>query len=347
MGVFMNKLKLGLSSQNKSLPLLPAVLATLLIIGLSCLTALGLGGIICICISGAVFAFLTVTEKNIIPWLSIPLSFGAALLISRDLLTAAAVLLYVPAGLILAYCVLTKKSLSVTVAALTAGVAVSMFIYLTAAVVHLYGGSIKESYISFRDQLTELLREVMGLLRYMGEDGQFYAYSDDIIEQLIHTFYMLLPGICAIACQGCAYGMAKLFRLFSKLFGFMFLYNNKPYKVTLSAGAAAIFLIAYTVSIFSYEESVIAYSSINLSYILMPASAIAGFHSIFSKDGFFRRKGPRTSKIILIVACGAVIFMSPLSVIPLLAMFGSGDAVGVAVSALLRARRNRNDDNQS
>lgn len=341
----MNKLKYGLSSVNKSLPILPAILATLFIVGLSCLTALGLGGIICICISGAVFSFIAVTERNIIPWLSLPLSFGAAFLISEDLFVALSVLLYVPAGLILAYCILTGRSLSVTVAALSAGVALSMLIYLTAAVIHIYGGGIEESFASFKNEFTRLLKSAMGLLRYMGEDGQFYSYSDEVIDQLVHTFYMLLPGICAMICQGCAYGMAKLFRLFSNLSGFMFLYGKRSYKVTISAGIAAIFLIAYTVSIFSYEESVVAYSSINLSYILMPASAIAGFHSMFSKNGFFRRKGPKTSKIILIVACGAVVFMSPLSAIPLLAMFGSGDAVGKAFSAHVKARRKKDDDN--
>ncbi len=345
----MNNNKYPLWEKRFELPRLNPILALIFILaitGLCALTALGLGGLPSTGVAGAAFAFLLLTVRNPLPALALPLSFLAAYLISGDLLSSLSSLLFVPAGVLLAYTVFTNRSLSASVVALTAIIIVSMAAYLTLAVTQIYGESIKESYLALGADIKEQIFEIFRLFSYEDPQGkEVFALSDEVISNLMETSVMLLPSCIVMVCQLIAYGSAKLVKLFSHIFGFDHLFCDNPYHVTLSAPAGAIFIISYAISFLSIEASVVAYSALNLTYIIMPLAAIAGFHYIFGKDGFFRSVASKKTRIIFIVTCAVCIFMSPFSVVPLLAMFGSFGSVGKAVGTYIKNKKSKTDNN--
>lgn len=317
------------------------VLMSLAIIAFSALTALapGLIGVFFTGLSGAFFAFLLCTAKKPFYWLTAPLSYAAAFAIMGDPLTALSVLLYLLFGVILAYAVFTNRSLSVTSVALTVAAAVSTAVFLTIAVTNMYGEGIKESYIALYNEFSTLFKEVFSLIKYPSSDGEMYTIPEETVTALLDQTIMLIPCVCVINCELIGYGCAKLFRLFTVMFGFNVFFSNRRWAVTLSAPAGSILIVSLIISMFSREASVIAYTAINLAYILIPPAAIAGFHSIFGKGGLFFRQTQLSGRVMMIVACAFMGMISPFYFAQMLALIGSFSAVGKAIAAAVKKHR--------
>lgn len=337
-----------LEKKSSILPLnmLAVSVLMLTIVALCALTAIGWGGIPSISISGAVFAFLLISKRNIIPWLTLPIAFGAAYLISRDLLTGASVLLFVPVGALLAYFTVKKKNLSVTVVALTIVTILSAGLYLTLSVTQLYGSDVRESFIAFGKDIEEAAKELLSAFRYEDskESGEQFGLPEEGIAELVRVFFMLVPSVIAIICQLTSYGAAKLCRLGCHLFGYDSIYNGAVTKITVSAPAGAIFVVSYFISFIAGGESVVAYSALNLTYMLMPMLAIGGFHTLFGAGGVFRRKAGGPVFLAAIICCALCAVLSPFSFVPLLAMFGAMGAVGRAVGEFIKERNKGQND---
>ena len=317
------------------------------ITALSLLSALGIGGISAIGVSGAAFAFLLVSRKNISPWICVPVSFGTAYLVSGDAVTAAQTQLFILVGVVLAGLVIKKKSLSVTVAVLTVVVAICGLAYFTFFVTDTYGNDIKEAYLSFGADLEAGMKEMLDAFRYEDKEqaGPMFGLTEESINEILRSLFMLLFAIAAIICQLMAYGAAKLCRLACHIFGYDGLYSGSVKEIRVSAPAGIIFIVSYFISFLSRGESVIAYSAINLTYMLMPMLAIGGFHELFSRGGIIRRKSKSPFKMAVIISCGICALLSPLSFIPLLSMFGAMGPVARAVADALREKRNNKDEN--
>lgn len=320
-----------------------AVAAAAIVI-LSLLSALGLGGLPLISLAGVAFAYLICTHKNLLPAAVLPLAFLGAFAVSGDLAVSFAALLFVPVGAALAYTTLTKRTLTVTVTVTCVFVLIAFGAYFAVSVTDIYGEGLRESLAAFGRDAESAVREVLSLFQYEDPSGkEIFSLADEDISFLIDTVVMLLPSVCVVTCQLTAYGAARLLQLFCRLSGHGS-YYERPYTVTVSAAAGAIYIIAYMISFLSREASVLSYAALNLTYILMPVCAAAGFHYLFSKGGIFRGHIPRSTKTIIIITCGFCILMSPFSFIPLLSVFGSTGAIGRSFGEFVRSRRNKNGD---
>ncbi len=318
--------------KRPSLPV--AVLMVIAAVALSAITAAGFGGMFCTGLAGCAFALLLVSVRGFIPWITIPLSFGCAFLLTGDIILSLCVLLYVPVGIILAYCAFTERNLSVTVAALTVAILISMGAIFTVSVTELYGQSVAESYRSFWAEMKKSLFEMFSQMKYPSADGEAYAIPEEIISALIETAVMILPAVVVVTCEALAYITARIFRSILFAFGPGTAFAQKDYGITISVPCAVIYLASVAVSFFATEASVIAYSAINLAYILMPACAVAGFKLLFRRDGIIRRKreGRRNGIWIGIMIFLAV--MSPIAFVQMLSSFACIFTVARAIIAL-------------
>lgn len=322
----------------------PSAFAVLVMIlaatALSAITAAGIGGMLCTGLAGCAFALLLSSVRGFIPWIALPLSFGCAFLLTGDILLSACVLLYVPVGIILAYCAYTERGLSVTVAALTVALLLSMGAILTVSVTELFSQSIKESYKSLGAELEKSLFDMFSALSYPAPDGEVYTIPEETVAALIEMSVMILPAVIVVTCQLLAYVTAKIFKSLDSSFGTRALFAGKEYGVTLSLPCAVIYLVSVAVSFFATEASVIAYSAINLIYILMPAAAIVGFKLLFYKNGFLRRnrEGRRNGLML-----GMIIFLAVMSPIAFVQLLCSVSCIYIVVRAFFAFRNRKND----
>ena len=146
------------------------------------------------------------------------------------------------------------------------------------------------------------------------------------------TVLCVLCALCAVLCELLAYGSAKLFRLLSLIFktdGFF----NGPWRVRVALPTSVIFTVCYFVCLIATGNSksdvlnIIAYSAENLMLILMPLSAISGFHAMFSKGGSFRSARSTGTRVFMIVMCAVFFFMSPLMLFAMLGIWGAFDGM--------------------
>ncbi|MBE6587904.1 MAG: hypothetical protein E7647_05765 [Ruminococcaceae bacterium] len=309
--------------QSLHRPGVPMIIAVLLVtVVLSAITAVGFGGILCTGLAGCTFALLLSSVRGFIPWLCLPLSFGAALLMSGDVMLSLCSLFFVPLGVILAYCAFTERGLSVTVAALTVGVLLAMGALLTVSVAELYEGSLKECYSAFGADVKQSLEEIFSAMKLPSADGEIYSLPGEAVTALMETAVMILPAVIVVTCEAIAYVIARAFKLLAGLFGIGALFAKKSYSITVSVPASIIYILSLAVSYFVTEASVIAYSAVNLAYILMPACAVAGFNYILGREGILRKGLAGGGRVMIIIAVVFMIFMSPVSFIGIMAMFG-------------------------
>ena len=319
----MEQTKYPLWENRKSIgkpPVSFTVALVALTIILSSVTAGGFGGMFCTGLAGCAFAFLLVLRNSIIPWITLPLSFGVAFILSGDILLSLCILLYVPIGIVLAYCLFTERNLSVTVAALTVVTLVAMAAIFTVSLVQLYSAGIQESYKTFAKEAKESLFEMFSMMKVPTADGESYILPEETVAGLIEAAIMVMPAVIVVTCELLAYVTAKIFRAISKRLIPVFVLE-KENGITVSVPCAFIYLISVGVSFFATEASVVAYSALNLAFILMPFCAVFGFVRLLGKGGIMRNKLSGKKRGILIAVMAFLIILSPISFIQMLSTY--------------------------
>jgi len=322
----MEKSKYILWNNRKSLQIkgiLPSIVMLLILAVLSALSAKGFGGMLLMGVSGALFGYFLVIRRDLIPWLSVAFSFGIATALTGSILYGAASLLYVPMGIILAYAFFTERSLNVTVAALAAVLCASMAIYLCMAATELYNAPLRQSLGYFAGEIEVAFREAFSLFSYKGADGEIYHLSDEDISVLIEAAVMILPAFLVLTGELFAYVTAKVFHRAAKRLSAAVLLEERKWEVTLSLPMAIVFILAFGVSTFFAFSSVVYYSAMNISYILMPAAAIVGFKKIFMKGGLIRSRISPSSRTFLIILSAVSAFLAPLTFAQFLSVYAA------------------------
>lgn len=312
---------------------------------LSAVTSMGFGGMFCIGVAGASFGFLLSVRRDLLVWITPLVSFGCAFAVSGSLYSALATLFYIPVGIVLAMALFTRRKLSFTVAVITVLLFIAMGVLFVIALASAYEGGIKECFNAFMDDTRASLNEAFSLISYKGQDGEVYHLSGKDVELLIESAVMIMPSVVVLTCQLLAYICTRIYRGLFRRLGFEALFFGHRFELTLSLPAAIVYFVSYALSSFAGSSSVLFYSAVNITYILMPAAAIAGFKSVFAKDGLFRVRVRPSSRIFFIVMCAVALFLSPLALIQFFAMFGSGLIMWRAFfSAMIEKKRKNGED---
>lgn len=338
----MNNSKYILWSRRRDFPSMSVAAAIVLIIltvGLSSLTPLGYGGMIFTSFAGISFGALLCGTKNPLPWISLPITAVIAYLVTGNVIASATSLLFVPIGIALAYAAFTERNLSVTCVFLTVTFVLTTALSLCHSVTETYGLSLIESSRAFAADMKTMINEAFSLISYPVSETETFALSAEDISALTEQTVMLLPAVAVLTCEAVAYGSAKLFRVCSKPLGYDFLFKGREWKISLSAPAGMILIVSLIISLFSSEAGVIAYAAVNLSYIIMPLAAVAGFHELFRKGGMLRRPMSRPSRIIMIISMAVIAMMSPFAAVEMLSIFGACAAMGRSLTAYIKSKK--------
>ncbi len=345
----MNKSKYILWSRRRDFPSMNVITAIVLIIftaGLSSLTSLGWGGMVFTSLAGLAFGALLCGSRTLLPWISIPLTAIIAYVISGDPVSSATALLYVPVGLVLAYASFTERNLSVTTVLLTVTYLLTLGLSLCHSVTETYGLSLTESFRAFGSDIKTMINEAFSLITYPVSESEMFSLSGEDISALTEQTVMLLPSVIVLTCEAIAYGSAKLFCVCSAPLGYSFLFKGREWRISLSAPAGIILIISLIISLFSSEAGVIAYAAINLSYIIIPMAAVAGFHELFRKGGMLRRPMSRPSRIMMIASIAVIAMMSPFAAVEMLSIFGACAAIGRSLTAFIKSKRDEDGNQQ-
>ena len=142
----------------------------------------------------------------------------------------------------------------------------------------------------------------------------------------------------------------------SHIYGTTVLESFKLYKADIASYydraadyiTSVIFTVCYFVCLIATGNSksdvlnIIAYSAENLMLILMPLSAISGFHAMFGEGGSFRSARSTGTRVFMIVMCAVFFFMSPLMLFAMLGIWGAFD--GMRRASARRGGGNPHDD---
>lgn len=291
-----------------------------------------LGSGFLLCISGVILAFLFAADRSIISLAAVPAAYLFSLLFTRDLTLSLTSLLFLPFGLALAICVMRQLSLSHTTVVMTVMSALCVGVLFAVWTVDLYGGTLTESFKLYLADLRSVYGQIADMIVSVTDEAGISLISRDALDSLASSVKLILPGILVLMCELWAYGSAKLFRLFSIIFkcGDLF---RRPWKVSVALPTSALFVVCFVICMFAPGNSkndivnIIAYSAANLMYILLPLSAISGFHAMFGVGGAFRRSRSVGFRVLLIVMCGVSFFINPLMLCAMLAIWGAFESM--------------------
>lgn len=312
---------------------------TVLITALTALTAafaVFIGSVIFMCIAGVLFA-LMLCRRAAAAWAAAPVSYLLSLLAVQDPVRALAALLFIAVGVPLAICIKRKATLSCTTASLTAASAIVFAVMLTVTVTGLYGGGIADSFKSYIADIKASFSATLAAVKTITDDNGFIIFTDQVISELEEMLLMSLPAVLIIVCEVIGYVSAKLFLLIcalSKSDGLI----ERPWKMRASAATFAVFVVSYTVFLFA-PRGVVYYSAENLMLILMPFTAVSGFHAMFGVGSDFRTSQRAGTKIMMIVTCAVFFFISPLLLLATLSFWGAFDMLRSYIRKKISSRR--------
>jgi len=216
----------------------------------------------------------------------------------------------------------------------------AVFANLTVSVTELYEGSLLQCYRAFGSDIKALFRESLSSVSYPGPDGEVYSVPEELLNILIENAVMISPAAAVVTCELLAYISVRVLRFAARLTGRDRLLFPAVYELTISVPTAALYLIALAVSFFSESASVVAYSAINITYIMMPVACGAGFNMLLGKRGIMRGRLSKGSRTVVTVMCVILAVTSPLSFFQMLAMFAS---IYTVVRTVMEAVKSRTD----
>ncbi len=289
------------------------------------------GSLFCMVISSAALALLLIAEHSFLAFLPIPAGYVIAVVLTGDPLYSIAAFAAVPAAFAIRVCFAKKTSLSVTV------IAASVFTGLSFALIicnylKYNAGSVTEGFRQIKSAAGSAINDLFAEYnKYNAETGAaFPEFTDEMVSLLKKTIIMTAPGMYAILVEAAAYATEKLMRLLA-LITRCTPVTGRRQRITLGLGAAIIFLVSYAVSSFIPSDSVVFYTAENLMLIVLPLAAVAGIHNMFGTDSIFRRRGRVGLKILTVGLCVMALYVSPVMLFILFALWGSAGAVGRAI----------------
>ena len=321
-----------------------SVLLLCIIVAAAVLLPGGVFGTFYLTVAGALLALLLTADRSPLWVLSVPGVAGIAYLTyvlfaaeGTSPLWVLAALLYIPVGFVLSACIYSGKSLTITVTVLSVTFGVILASVAGAQVLLQYG-NLREGFAALLSQFEDGLTQMLSSIGLPGEDGVIYVYTEKEVQSMVQSVVMLLPAMGVLACQLFAYLTAKIYRLLALALHGEFLFEKKKWPVTASVPAYIVFVASYFFSLFSQNTSVVSYAAVNLLYIFLPVTAIAGFHALFSTSGKLSDRGRRGSRIVLIVLCVILFNLSPVALFILMAFFGAVRTFTIALRGWLKKR---------
>lgn len=295
-------------------------------------------------VAGALLALLLTADRSPLWLLSIPGVGGMAYLTyalfavdGTSIFWILAAFLYIPIGFALAACIYSGKNLTITTAVLSVIFGV-VLLSIAAVQVWIQYGDLREGFAALWEQFQNGLTDMLSSIGLPGENGVIYVYTEREVQALVQSATMLLPAMGVLACQLFAYLTAKIYRLLALALNANYLFPKGKWPVTASVPAYIVFVVSYFFTIFSSETSIASYAAINLLYIFLPVTSVAGFHAMFSTSGRLSSRGRRGSRIILIVLCVIIFNLSPVALFILMAFFGAIRTFSTALRSWLKKR---------
>ena len=317
-------------------PLTPlrAVILGLLTVAFGTMSVLGIGTLFSFMAAASAFALLIIAEQSFLAYIPVPATYLVAVLITDAPVTALFSLLFVPVAFIFRVCFAKKCSLSVTVVAATVGVAGVAVCAVLPDLLHLKAeyGSISAGLTfvktTFETYVDSAFAQMNGIFKAAGQKD--LSFTEQMISAVKESLIMISPSFFIVFCEITAYVTEKLIHLYTNIFSCREIYAGYPMRITLNVPSAIIFLASNFISLFLTSE-IVYYSAENLMMMFLPLCTIAGIHSVFGKDGPFRRKGGGFTKILVIILCVMAFTMSPVMLFILLAVWGSVNTISRAV----------------
>lgn len=308
--------------------LFPVAIPVMLLYGLTAFTAknpLALPAAFVAVLFGAVCgAFLIANLRGWKRWLAsitLPLlAYAAALLVTRDPFLSLLVLIPAVLASVLAYCLLICKPLTPTVLLVAATV---LLVAVAAWMIWLWrtGWPDANPLVDLADRLREgLLSYYERMLALYEAEGMPIDISVDDLRHEIAAIGNILPGGTLALCLVFAFGM---WRILLRLLATFKTLPHIPVRLsglTVSAVAAALFILSYFVAIVSGGEGSSLTSAIclNIALALEPPLILVGFSSLIGK-------GQARSCLSLLLVLG------------LFLLFMSSPASGLAIAAFVGA----------
>ena len=335
----------GMWNRRASLPRINRGLAAVLMLLIPVTSGFlqqSVGSSLSICISAALAAFLITADRSPMWLLSLPLSYGAAFLVTGDPVESLFSLIYIVPAAALALCVYKELQLNAVCAICGIVSGLCLVAMLAYELNILYGSPTAVSQL-YSDVRGGLIENLSGL-QYPGADGEKYALSDSDISSMVESVVMFLPAMAALLMEALGYITAKVYRLATVLSRTDFMFENGVWRLSLSLPAALIFIVCYIVSLFA-RGGVIGYTVLNLMYIVMPAAAVAGCRSMFGKGSRFRNGMRTAGKVIMIILCVAAVYVSPALLAMLFGFWGSAATVAGALRRFIRNKGSEDNNN--
>ncbi|MBR6676820.1 MAG: DUF2232 domain-containing protein, partial [Clostridia bacterium] len=293
-----------------------------------------------ISLAGATFGLLLCTAGSLLPFATVPVAAALAYILSASPLLTACALLYVPIGIAVAFCIFTEKRLSSALAVVTVVTCIATGAVFAVSVLRMYPGDYLERFKTFGSDFSDLLNSVFSSVQLPSVNGEAGYLSEEDIQLLISGVVMVIPAVSVITCQVLAYITIRCVKLGAKYIRMENILFGPGYKITIKLPTAILYLAASVLAFLSTKASVLAYSAINISYIMMPVCCAAGYNMLLGKYGLVRRLFPTLSKGTLTIIVVILLLLSPLVFAEVLSLYS---AVGVLVAAIKRKlSENRN-----
>ena len=270
-------------------------------------------------LAAALFAFLfMVTFSPAYVLLLIP-AYGLSLLLTGSFFTAFSSFMFLPAGAVLALCMLKRLNKTPTVIRVTVTLGITMIVFFLISFVAEFGTLSKEAFSQYFGSLSDAMQASLEegaaaaaeSLAGTQVDNSYLqaALSPSVIRDVLNSIKLSVPAYLVIFFEIFGYVAVSLFGILTRIFRCRKLLPAN-YRLTVSMSCAVVFMISYLVFFFTPSDTVtvIGAASENLTLILSPALALEGLCALKRKAADpLRRTGFILSLIVLVI----LFFVSP------------------------------------
>ena len=291
---------------------------------------------------GACGAMLLLSAKkpsrDILPLALLPIAaYLAAFLLGKTPLVALLTLLPLPVALLAAFAVRRCTPFTPAVAMLAAMIGAGLLTAagIALATLDLFDLSLLPSFLeALGDAVMAALEEAKALY---AEAGVTVELSEVAIRNLLATLVNLSPAIFAVLCLVTGYFTWRTLAILLVSFGVLPRLPRVLVLPTMSATAAALFVISYFTALIANAEAATLAGTVaqNVSLILEPGLALVGAGRLL------RRDAPRSClSLLALIALVYLVWVNPATALAAAALYG---AVHVLISAYQNAKNSKGE----
>ena len=264
-------------------------------------------------------------------------AYLAAFLLRGDAVNALLTLLPLPVAIVAALLVRHCTSFTASVAALTATVAAGLLVAggVTLAIFGILDVTLLPSFLEvLADGLMELVEQSAALYAEAGIEFEISALD---IRNMLAMLTNLSPALFILTAMATAYFTWRTLCVLLVSFGALPRVPRLLVMPTMSATAAALFLIAQLIALIANAETATPTGAVaqNLALILEPGLALLGIRQLLGRD-----KQRSCLSFLLLIAIAYLFFSSPAAALAITALVG---AVHVLICALHSAKNKKGE----